>query len=92
MHVELDDGTPWALPGAAPAAPAVIGHSAREVLDWHRADQRLPDSDTTVLCWMADGEWFSGWYDDERGQWFDAASGGVLSVVAWWAEPAGPGV
>ena len=60
-----------------------------ETLTWTPASTK-PDSDTTVLCWTSEGEWFSGWWDDHAGCWFDAASGGLLEVVTHWAEPRGP--
>lgn len=96
-HVDLDalESRPWPLPAeqraqARQTASAADDADAYEVLAWNDATQRQPDSDITVLCWMADGEWFSGWWDDERGQWFDAATGGVLEVVTHWANPEGP--
>lgn len=49
-----------------------------------------PDADTTVLCWRDTGEWFSGWWDDEAGCWFDCASGGIVDGVTHWADVAGP--
>ena len=58
-------------------------------MNWHPATTK-PDADTTVLCWMDDGEWFSGWWDGRV--WRDCASGGVLEVVTHWAEPEGPNV
>ena len=61
-----------------------------EVLTWHRAHVSLPDSDTTVLCRVADGECLQGWYDSEWQQWMDAATGGPLERVCWWSEPQGP--
>ena len=90
----------WPLPAAQPATTPMHAQQdatrredeaeAFEVLGWHSAEKRKPDSDTTVMCWLADGEWFSGWWDDERGQWLDAASGGALETVTHWAEPEGP--
>ena len=64
---------------------------AVEVLTWHSAARCRPDADTTVLVWLADGEWFAGWWDDEAEAWFDAAHGGRLQDVQRWAEPVGPG-
>jgi hypothetical protein len=56
-------------------------------LHWHPATTP-PDADITVLCWLADGEWHSGWWAGDV--WRDCASGGVLEVVTHWAEPQGP--
>lgn len=61
-----------------------------ETIYWRDAAEK-PDCDITVLCWMADGEWFSGWWDDERQQWMDCASAMPLEGVTHWAEPRGPG-
>ena len=61
------------------------------VLQWHAVGHRKPDSDITVLCWLARGEWYSGWWEDGRGEWFDAATGGLLEQVTHWGEPEGPG-
>lgn len=61
-----------------------------ETLTWAPASTK-PDSDITVLCWReADQEWFSGWWDDEAGAWFDCATGGIVEGVTHWAEPKGP--
>jgi hypothetical protein len=52
-----------------------------------------PDADITVLCWRDDAEvceWFAGWWDDEAGCWFDAASGGTANGVTHWADVSGP--
>lgn len=58
-----------------------------ETLTWTPASTK-PDADTTVLCWT--GEWFSGWWDDEAGAWFDAATGGIVEGVTHWAHVGGP--
>lgn len=90
--------TPWALPTAPTlAAPGAAAPRHRdddadafEVLAWHRADQRKPDVDITVLLWGADG-FFTGYWDDEAQQWIDCASGGVREVApTHWANPEGP--
>lgn len=100
--IDLDDieRKPWPFPAAQRVTTPMQApqHAARrddeadafEVLGWHSADKRKPDSDMTVLCWMADGEWFSGWWDAGSGRWLDAASGGTLETVTHWAEPEGP--
>ena len=62
-----------------------------EVMAWHDAAAGLPDCDTTVICWLASGEWYAGWWDDEAGAWMDAATGGAMGgVVTHWAAPEGP--
>lgn len=50
----------------------------------------LPDSDITVVCWFESQEWYSGWWDDAAGCWFDAASGAVVEGVTHWAHVQGP--
>jgi hypothetical protein len=49
-----------------------------------------PDADITVLCWFESKEWYSGWWDDAAGCWFDAASGAVVEGVTHWAHVQGP--
>lgn len=68
---------------------AQSGLAQAELLEWQDDSRVKPDSDTTVLV-FADGEWFSGWWDDERGAWFDCASGATVDGVTHWAEPEGP--
>ena len=63
---------------------------AYEVMAWKPAPAHLPDSDTTVLCWLATGEWQPGWWDDAQQIWLDAATGGQMPGVTHWAEPEGP--
>ena len=58
-------------------------------LHWTPAATK-PDADTTVLCWRDTGEWFSGWWDDKAGCWFDCASGGIIEGVTHWADVGGP--
>lgn len=58
-------------------------------LRWHDATASKPDTDTTCLMWV-DGEWHAGWWDDEAGCWFDAASGGIVEGVTHFADPEGP--
>ena len=61
-----------------------------EEIEWMNL-ATMPDSDTTVLCWRAaEQEWFSGWWDDEAGAWFDAATGGIIEGVTHWADVLGP--
>jgi hypothetical protein len=60
-----------------------------ETLTWTPASTK-PDADTTVLCWRDTGEWFSGWWDDEDGAWFDCATGGIVEGVTHWAHVGGP--
>ncbi len=57
-------------------------------LNWQSVLERMPDDDTTVLCWTEEGEWFSGWFDGEG--WRDCSTGGDLQGVTHWAEPEGP--
>lgn len=59
-----------------------------EQIHWTPASTK-PDSDTTVLCWTGE-DWFSGWWDDEAGAWFDAATGGIVEGVSHWAHVQGP--
>ena len=59
-----------------------------ETLTWTPASTK-PDADTTVLCWTGE-EWFAGWWDDEAGAWFDAATGGIVEGVTHWAHVGGP--
>ena len=59
-----------------------------ETLIWTPASTK-PDSDITVLC-IGPGDWFSGWWDDEAGAWFDCASGGIVDGVTHWAHVRGP--
>lgn len=59
-------------------------------LKWIDAQQRRPDADTSVLCWLSDGEWFSGWWDEAAGRWFDCATGAALEDVTHWTEVEGP--
>ena len=61
-----------------------------ELIHWTPASAK-PDSDITVVCWRAaEQEWFSGWWDDGAGAWFDAATGGVVEGVTHWAHVQGP--
>lgn len=61
-----------------------------ETLTWIPVATK-PYSDITVLCWRETLlEWFSGWWDDEAGCWFDAASGAVVEGVTHWADVLGP--
>jgi len=60
-----------------------------ETLTWTPAATK-PDCDITVLAWRDTREWFSGWWDDEAGAWFDAASGGIVDGVTNWADVGGP--
>jgi hypothetical protein len=48
---------------------------------------RMPDTETTVICILADGDWHSGWWDSEQARWMEAATGGELEGVVAWAEP-----
>ena len=67
----------------------VGGGFAVESLTWTPVDVATPDDEVTVLCWLEPGgEWFSGWH--EAGRWHDAAHGGPLDNVTYWAEPVGP--
>jgi hypothetical protein len=59
-----------------------------ESLEWIGVGA-LPDSDTTVLCWGAEG-FFCGWWDSSESCWRDCESGGVVDGVTHWAEPKGP--
>ena len=74
------------------AAAVWLGQKLRGPrLDWVPVDERLPDDNITVICWLEPGgEWFSGWHAD--GRWHDAASGGAMEGVTHWAEPVGPNV
>lgn len=51
------------------------------------AQQQKPDADITVVCWLDGGDWQAGWWDDEEGVWFDAATGGQLQGVTHWGCP-----
>lgn len=57
-----------------------------ETLIW-RSVAHLPDSDTTVLCWLDGGEWYAGYYDGKK--WYDCTGVRMVDVVAW-AEVNGP--
>jgi hypothetical protein len=61
-----------------------------EVLSWYDASTTKPDSDITVICWLAAGEWFAGWWDDQDQRWHDCSHGGPLNGVTHWSEPVGP--
>jgi hypothetical protein len=60
-----------------------------ETLTWIPVATK-PDADITVLCWFESKEWYSGWWDDAAGCWFDAASGAVVEGVTHWAHVQGP--
>ncbi|MBX3634720.1 MAG: MarR family transcriptional regulator [Rubrivivax sp.] len=65
------------------------GAARAELLEWHDATLRKPDSDLTVLCWGSEG-FFCGWWDDGMGCWIGCESGGTVLGVTHWAEPEGP--
>ena len=68
--------------------PTLVG-AHFETIAWRYADIDPPDDDITVLCWLEPmGEWFAGWRDGR--QWHDAATGGRLEGVRYWADIFGP--
>ena len=61
-----------------------------EQIHWTPASTK-PDVEISVLCWRAEEvEWFSGWWDEEAGAWFDCATGGIVEGVTHWAHVRGP--
>lgn len=92
MDATTDMDGAWVLPQwAEPVRLVALQPKApTETLTWRDAAEK-PDCDITVLCWMADGEWYSGWWDDEWQRWMDCASAMPLEGVTHWAEPRGPG-
>lgn len=63
--------------------------SHTETLTWRPASEK-PDSDTTVLIWLADGEYTTGWWDDAEREWRGCGDGWFLCGVTHWAQPEGP--
>lgn len=62
-----------------------------EQLTWHSVNERMPDTDTTVIVWITPGEWYSAWWDDARESWMDTSTGDVIEhAVTHYAEPKGP--
>ncbi len=63
--------------------------SMSETIEWHRADEVLPDADTDVLC-IGEGEvdtWM-GFLDGD--QWRNADGWPVNNVLFWADAPQGP--
>lgn len=82
------------LPGMTPASicGGTSGDNVAELLEWHSVAAGLPDADTTVMMWVADGtehDWAAGWWDGEC--WRGCDHGGpVAGTVTHWADPEGP--
>lgn len=64
-----------------------------ETITW-RESSTPPDDNMTVLVVPAaggDDDVWIGWFDSEVSKWRDAATGGLMFGVAFWADvPAGP--
>jgi hypothetical protein len=63
-------------------------HTKTEI-DWYSAT--YPDAQTTVLLALADGDWCTGWWDDEMCSWYDIDGGPLLGdsdgrTVTHWAH------
>lgn len=55
---------------------------------WHDASESKPDADITVLLWLDDGEWCSGFWG---GRWFDSTGMPIeAGRVTHYADVAGP--
>lgn len=63
--------------------------SMSELIEWHRADEALPDSDTTVLVIVGgDVESWPGYLDGD--EWRNAEGFPLENVVFWAHMPEGP--
>ena len=58
-----------------------------ETITWIPAENP-PDCDLTVICLTEDG-YFCGWWDDERGSWFDS-TGMPVAAPLYYCTPMGP--
>jgi hypothetical protein len=58
--------------------------SARGVVEWVDAQDRLPDDDICVLIAMADGEVWTGFYDPDG--WHYVSADPVGSEVTHWSH------
>lgn len=65
----------------------------RETITWIDAEDRLPDADITVLLFApghTEPVW-TGYYDDDEGEWRFCNGAGLNHPVVAWAEmPVGP--